>query len=280
MINGFRVNRNLLELLSLLWGIIRNNEFTERNVLMLSGLRSFASALLHRVTGCITDSSYNQKQISEIEAAGQTAAFDMIEAALNKKISKLGLHCPIKRIVDGTSAITLSAGNLNNGIEWYGDAQIVLSELSARTGFLESGLERLYKPDQVRPDVMYFDVRCPKNALYENPPQKFMEFFKALGFGPLRTNYDMQQADAAIKSGDTNWVAYTDLCFFQAVSGRIEGVTHGRIISPTVGFLQAIDINPVDFANAVTNARTEKAKQFGPVRETHTKVLAYNIGCG
>ena len=107
-----------------------------------------------------------------------------------------------------------------------------------------------------------------------------MEFFEALGFGQLREFFDMKTVDAAIKSGDTKWVGHMMCGYFDAaVSGLLAGVTYGNIFCPTVDFLQALDINPTDFAKAVTTARIEKAKQFGPVRETRSKTLAYDIGC-
>ena len=226
----------------------------------------------------ITAIPYTEQETRAIETAGNKAAFDMIQDALNQKIAALGLHCPIIRHEKGFSnELVLAAGNLKNSpFRSEVDAFIFLRFVGNA-----AHLETTLKADEVWSNLVRFDVRCPKNGIYGNSSRKFMEFFEALGIKTLREFMSMNDVKPALQAGNTNWLGHSMGGFFDAAtSGSIAGVTYGNAFCPTVRFLESLDIAPTTFARAITAARVEKARQFGPVRETRLQTLTYGKAFG
>jgi len=249
---------------------------------------SNALSVVKRTTRANFDDPYTERQTWDIEYAGRQAAFVIVETALKKKIADLGLHCPIQRIEKGYSiVISIDAGNLRNSpMRWDRDANIILNSIGSSVDSLESSTQSVNKllgttfETDPQTDMVNFSVRCPTNSLYKNDPRKFMEFFQAIGFQTLSPVSD-PEVNTRIKSGDTMWLGHTMGDYFHlAASGKRQGIDGANVLCPTVGLLQALDINPAEFAKAVTTARIEKAKLFGPVREKRAQALAYGKAFG
>ncbi len=215
------------------------------------------------------------EKTQEIEFAGTVAAFNILEAALRNKITNMNLFCPVTRKTESfRDSITLSAGNFENRPLRSGyDALIKITSLGA-AGFLERCLPPLNSAKAYLSGMTSFYVSStPRN------PRNFMDFFTAIGMGPLDDVFDLNaKVHKGIQTGDTKWLAHTEAGLFEAMAcGSLPGVRGARVYCCTIGFLNALDISLADFVDSVTKARIKKAEEYGPLRPESHSDFALNI---
>ena len=197
--------------------------------------------------------NYEQAEMSAIDAAGNKAAFDLVEKALSRKLDELGMNCHIERT--GRQEIGIDFRERTNPLFVSGigsSPDFRLDGMILETGaFDDRSLARISL-------LPLGFVSWINGERYDS----VANFFKILGF---------ENVSKLFFSENLMWVTGS----FSAPADNSGGVRDdgSTYFCPLASFLQQIGVSEKDFILAINAARVKYAATLKPVRGGLQKIV-------